>query len=61
MRNLTPLIPFNKELNTINGSLWNGHVEIRPVSTVVVYGDVDGDGHISSIVVTSVYNILLGQ
>ena len=44
---------------TVNGSLWNGHVEIRPVSTVVVYGDVNGDGEVTSADITAIYNYLL--
>ena len=42
-----------------NGSLWNGYVEIKPGSPVEVYGDVNGDGVVTSIDITAIYNYLL--
>ena len=43
---------------TVNGVEWQGHVEIKRSG---VPGDVNGDGHVSSVDVTALYNYLLNN
>ena len=43
---------------TVNGVEWQGHVEIKRSA---IAGDVNGDGHISSVDVTALYNYLLNN
>ena len=43
---------------TVNGVEWQGHVEIKRSA---IAGDVNGDGHVSSVDVTALYNYLLNN
>ena len=42
----------------VNGDYWDGHVEIKRSG---IAGDVNGDGHVSSVDVTALYNYLLNN
>ena len=43
---------------TVNGVEWQGHIEIKRSA---IAGDVNGDGHVSSVDVTALYNYLLNN
>jgi len=42
----------------VNGQDWQGHVEIKRSATA---SDVNGDGHVSSVDITAIYNYLLNN
>lgn len=41
--------------------MWHGHVEIKRGTASTIPGDVNGDGHVTSVDVTALYNYLLSS